>query len=207
MDYQEIIDTALSYADRAKDQEVIDRMDGFLRMIEPRINRAFQVRNMSVRAVVVCVDGQEYYGLPSDFNGIRDIEVYPVNEPENKDTLKFLPPEAMNNYQVTAGNRAIYYTIIADQFQIKPAQTSANAMEIVYYQNLSELSSSNRSNWVSFYAPDAYVNGLMVEINAFVKDKEAAVLWDSRFMNSLKEIERNDDITRWSGTPLEIRTA
>lgn len=211
MNYAEITTLALSYADRQQDAEVSERMNDFLRMAESRINRAFRVRKMSVRATLNLVEDQAYYGLPSDFAGLRDIEIYDTSNINAKTTLKYLTPEKMNalnasQTSIPAGeNGFIGYTIIADQIQIAPTQDSTRVMEIVYYQNLRPLTSTNNENWVSIYVPDAYINGLMTEISAFTKDKEASMLWDQRFIASLNEIESTDDSDRWSGTPMEIR--
>jgi len=208
MNYNEIVSLALSYADRT-DNEVTSRMDDFLRMTESRVNRAFKVRNMSTRAVLSMIEDQVYYGMPADFNGLRDIEIYDSLTPNSKQTLKYLSPEQMNN-RVSASNAGvnsafIYYTIIANQLQITPAQSSGKTMEIVYYQDLRPLGTADPENWVSVYVPDAYVNGLLTEISAFVKDKEAALLWNERFVISLAEISDDDAETRWSGTAMETR--
>ena len=48
--------------------------------------------------------------------------------------------------------------------------------------------------------------GLLVEINAFVKDASTAAAWDQRFKEALAEIKEDDQISRWSGPPLVIRT-
>ena len=203
MNYQTIVDLALSYADR-EDVEVVNRMDGFLRMVESRINKRIQTWKMTSRAVIDMVSGQEYYGLPCDFSGMRDIEVYPSDSGTDRITPCYLNPEQMNT-AILNGSDAVSYTIIADQIHITP-QDDGKVLEIVYYANLPELSASLVTNWLSSDNPDIYVFGLLVEINSFVKDGDAASIWNARFMDELDSLQLEDQQLRWSGTPLVIRT-
>ena len=44
---------------------------------------------------------------------------------------------------------------------------------------------------------------LISKISAFVKNAEAASLWDDRFKAVLAEIENEDQTVRWSGPSLQ----
>ena len=212
MDYDDIKTLSLSYADR-QDSEVVDRFDNFLRLVEARVNRVLKVSNMSIRSTLDIVPDQEYYGLPADFGGFRDIQINSaptVDNAQNRRTLKYLNPEQMN-HRASSQNSGfgpirgqVYYTLVAQQIQIFPPQDSG-VMEIVYYQKLVPLSVANPENWMSTFNPDGYIFGSLVEISSFVKDGEAASLWDGRFMTVLSEIEEEDGKARWSGTPLEVK--
>jgi len=202
MTYNEILNLALTYADRS-DSEVTDRMDDFLKMVESRVNRKLDIQKMAVRSQVFSVADKEYYGLPTDFKAIRDIEISDL-EGGNRITLEYLTPEQMNAKSGTTIIDVAYYTIIADQFQIYPAQTE-KILEIVYYQQVPPLTSTEPENWLTSQSPDCYVFGLMVEINAFVKDAEVSMLWDGRFTACLDELDIQDAVSRWSGTPMQMR--
>jgi len=192
---------ALGYADRSE-AEVTSNMDSFLRIVESRVNRPLNTQKMVSRVSIESNSGQEYYGLPVDFDGLRDIEVSPVGGGKTI-TPKYLSPEQLNNREGKSFND-IAYAIIDDQLRIHPAQ-SDKIIQLVYYQNLPELSPVLHTNWLSKLYPDCYVFGLCVEINAFVKDAEAANMWDARFKESLASIQNNDRDTRWSGTALQVR--
>ena len=202
MDYSEITSLALSYADRT-DEEVTSRVDGFLRMVEAEISRNLKVMEMSVRAVLVTSEGQEYYGLPSDFGGIRDVELRDASFSNDIQTMQYLTPEQMNNavFYPDAGH---YYTIVANQLHVHP-KTDQQIIEIVYYQRIPELTSSLPTNWVSDRDPDLYIYGLLVQISAFVKDGEAKAIWQDMFSGVMSRIESNDAKVRWSGTPMQMR--
>lgn len=202
MNYSEIVSLALSYADRS-DTEVTSRVDDFLRVVESRATRLMKVQRMVARTATPTVAGQEYYALPTDFGGIRDIEIRDTLASTDRTTLHYLAPEQMNAYANSTDTR-LYYTIIANQIQIMP--TSDNqVLEIVYYRRIPELSSTATTNWLSETNPDIYVFGLLVEISAFVKDPEAGVMWDRRFNEAITQVTAEDSVSRWSGPMLTTR--
>jgi len=207
MNYSELVSLALSYADR-NDQATADRIDDFFRVTESRINKKVKTMKMSTRASINTVQDQEYYGLPPDFAGVRDIQLNDLNG-NIKSTLYYRTPEKINNMNldgdVTSPLEQVVYTIVADQIQIKPTQQD-NTIEIVYYQRLPELTSLSPNNWLSDINPDIYTFGLLSEISAYTKDGAAFDFWDNRFLVSLDDLVTDDADTRWSGPPLAIRT-
>jgi len=209
MNYLEVKEIALSYSDRESDAELPAKIDSFLRIVEARVDRVLKVQRMTVRTLLTTVAGQEYYGLPSDFAGLRDIEVRSADtidgEARDRVTLEYLSPEQMNSATgIPASQSNIYYTIIANQLQISPPQDS-NVLELVYYRKLPNLTENDNTNWLSEDNPDTYVFGLMVEISAFVKNEQSTALWDARFKESLAEIDLDDSKSRWSGVALQMR--
>jgi len=206
MNYTEVVNLALSYSDRS-DAEVTDRMDDFLRMVESRVNRLLKTQDMAVRSLLQTIDEQEYYTLPSDYSGLRDIELRPSQNSRSRNTLQYLSPEQLNNRSSMPdkGSSSVYYTIVAGQIQIMPPQPDGKILEIIYYRKLLPLNDAQPNNWLSDSNPDTYVMGLLVEISAFVKDAEAKILWDQRFKESIAEISLDDSDSRWAGTALQTR--
>ncbi len=205
MNYTEVKKLALDYSDRS-DASTINNMDNFLLVVESRVNRLLSVQKMVIRTFLNMIEGQEYYGLPSDFTGLRDIEfqsISPVDGRARRKTLQYVTPEVMN-LQNTEGANVESYTIVADQLQIYPPK-DGDILEIIYYRKVTPLSAANVSNWLSDNNPDIYLFGLMVEINSFVKDSEAKQLWEQRFQEALLDLIVDDSVNRWGGTPLQTR--
>lgn len=203
MNYYDIKDMALSYADR-EDAEITSRIDNFLKIVEVRMNKELEMREMSARLRLRTSVAFEYYGLPADFRGIRNIKVRDSPTSTAEATLRYKNPEQMN--AVSTNDDGIYYNIEGDQLRIKPKQDD-KILEISYYQKVPALTSATASNtnWVSDSYPDCYIFGLLVEIHSFTKDKESAAMWDQRFKDSMNGMTSLDWATRWGGTPLEVR--
>jgi hypothetical protein len=209
MTYEEIFDTSLAYADRT-DDAVVSRVDLFMRMVESRINRLLVIEDMSIRYVFPepnPTNGR--YTLPTDFSAIRDIAIVNTLDITDRETLSLINPEQMNTATSTtnvANSLKHFYQILNNQLVIQPVVADGvSFLEIVYYGNIIPLNSSTTENWISTNHPDLYINGILVEINAFVKDPEATALWDGRFRQVIGELMDADNILVYSGTSLQTR--
>jgi hypothetical protein len=209
MTYDEIVNTTLAYSDRT-DNAVISRIDLFMRMVESRINRLLVIEDMSIRYVFPepnPTNGR--YDLPIDFSAIRDIAIVNSLDFTDRETLSLINPEQMNTATSTTNidnSLKHFYQILNKQLVIQPVVTDGvSFLEIVYYGNVLPLSSTVTENWISTNHPDLYINGILVEINAFVKDAEATALWDGRFRQVIGELMDADNILVYSGTSLQTR--
>lgn len=201
MNYTEIKQAAIDYSDRY-DSDTSSIIDTMIKIVESRVNRALRTRKMTVRAqLTLSVADQRYIGLPSDFRGQRDIQVAATG---GNHTLRYINPEQMNGFSNVTTD-LIYYTIINDQLQVTPPQDIGEIIEIIYYQEVSNLNSGAPNNWLSDGYSDCYIFGLMAEISAYAKDAEAFTIWDGRFEKTVGEIEFEDQKDRWSGTPMQVR--
>ena len=205
MNYKEIVDAAQAYTDRY-DEELAGNMPSFTRVVEAKINNALRTGEQSVRAQIWLREGEEYYSLPCDFGGFRDVEILEEGKQHGR-TLVYLAPEQMN--QVSRENnsdrgRHNYYTVIAGQIQVAPP-ADHEVLEVVYYQRLPELVKDEDTNWLTEKNPDAYIFGLCAEIGAFAKDDVSFSTYNQRFMDSLIDITMEDQITRWSGPALRTQ--
>ena len=202
MNYKEIVVAAQAYTDRY-DEELASNMTAFTRVVEAKVNNALRTGEQSVRAQIWLKTGEEYYGLPCDFGGFRDVEILHEGQQHGK-TLVYLAPEEMNklsreNNSDRGGHH--YHTVIAGQIQVSPP-ADHQVLEVVYYQRLPELNEDDATNWLTEKNPDAYIFGLCTEISAFAKDAMAYEGYKVRFQESLMDITQEDQITRWSGPAL-----
>lgn len=197
MIYSEIKQLAIDYSDRT---DISNNIDGFMRIVEARINKRLRIREQYSRATIQQIADQLFYGLPADFSDLRDIQT------ENG-TLEYYSPKQMNEaIKQNIPDSGQAYTIIANQLQIFPVIDRLE-MEVVYSAKLPKLTESAPTNWLSLSAPDVYVFGILVEISAFIKDGASGGLWEQRFQEELSVLDRKDAKDRWSGTPLAIKPA
>ena len=202
INYSDIKDTALQYSNR-EDEETAAIITRFMPVVESRINRALDTKDMSWRSVLLMDESQRFYGLPTGFMSMRDIQVQDSVGGDSQLTPVYVAPEAMNA-AITNSSDKLIYTIIANQIQVHPLQTDKQ-LEIVYRKRVTPLSDGDPSNWLSDQAPDVYIFGLLVEISSYAQNAEAASLWDGRFVGAMNELQREDDINRWSGPSLRIQ--
>ena len=201
MNYKEIVDASKAYTDRY-DEELADSMKSFTRVVEAKINNALRTGDQSVRSQIWLRTGEEYYGLPCDWGGARDVEILHEGQQHGR-TLVYLAPEEMNKLSRQHGGHN-YYTVIAGQIQVAPPADN-QVLEVVYYQRLPELADDGDTNWLTEKNPDAYIFGLCTEISAFAKDAMQFEGWKQRFNEAMIDITQEDQVTRWSGPALRTQ--
>ena len=201
MNYKDIVVASQAYTDRY-DAEMDVTIPAFTKVVEAKINNALRTGDQSVRAQIWLRSGEEYYGLPCDWGGARDVEILHKGEQHGR-TLVYLAPEEMNKLTRQHGEHN-YYTIIAGQIQIAPPADD-QVLEVVYYQRLPELAADEDTNWLTEKNPDAYIFGLCTEISAFAKDPMQFEVYKQRFNEAMIDITREDQITRWSGPALRTQ--
>ena len=211
MNYGEIKKAAQSYTDRY-DAELVTALPAFSRVVESKINTALKTGEQSVRAQIYLSDGEEFYGLPSDWGGFRDVELVKKGSANlgainaksgfGGKTLRYASPEYMNQLERRQdGGHGSFYTVIADQIQVAPPAVG-DVLECVYYQLVPALKEDADENWLSEKHPDVYIYGLASEIASFAKDEASFMAYDARFKESLSNIIKDDQVTRWSGPSL-----
>jgi hypothetical protein len=159
---------------------------------------------MSFKLQTATVVGQEFYALPADYLSMRAIRLWDTVNITSRRTLSLLSPE-LADIQSRFPDGGYYYNVSGDNVQLLPIPTAIQVLEMEYYARLIPLDIINTENWIAKYHPDTYIFGLVREISAFVKDAEAATLWDGRFKEALDQIEVQDETALFSGTPLQIR--
>ena len=205
MNYFSLTNTVLALSDRRGDTELEAMLRDLTKLVEARLNRALRVGSMSTRSQTITFE-QDYYALPLDMLAIRDIELVTTGDDgDSRVTLQYLSPEQANNYSNVPSQDTCFYTIIANQFHLVGQTSIGKTIEIVYYQTIRPIYEGNDDNWLSYRYPDAYINGLMVEIMSYTKDAGALQIWEQRFTQTINEINDADASDRWSGTALQVR--
>lgn len=210
MNYQELVAASKAYADR-QDIEVNDNIDTFIIMAEARINRALKTANQTHRIFTNTVEGREFYTLPPDYNGMRAVHFNTGKvdaEGSQAKQLYYSTPEQIVDYQELGPNTGVYYyTILNDQLQLHSTLPGKGTIEMVFFRKVPNLNKTDNLNWVSQDDPDIYLSGICAEIELFVKNYDAAQLWDTRMTRAIEELETNDIRNRWAGNTMTIRNA
>jgi hypothetical protein len=161
-------------------------------------------QKMSLTTTIPCVANQLVYTLPADYLSLKDIYDQDAILLTGKHTYSYTSPEQIANAQ-TNNSEGSYYSLVNNTLSIWPALGTDRSIVLTYFTRLVPLTSSATSNWMSIYNPDCYIFGLITEINAFVKDYEAAVAWKARFEETLGEIDLQDAKATWSGPALTTK--
>ena len=208
MDYTEITGLARDYSDRKNDPEVLAAVDSFLRIIEAKINRRLAVQKAIDTKNIKLYANQAFYDLPLDCLSIADLYFKSLIDDKKRVTLEYRPPAKLNDH-TREGDKREFYTIIGNRIRISPIPNEDFAAQFTlgvdFYLRVAPLTRENPSNYISVFNIDCYLFGMMAEINAFVKDAEAFILWDNRFNTVIDEIDVQNVKVKTGGGPQVMR--
>ena len=204
MNYTEIRDLALSYSDR-EDSDIISRIDGFLYMVECKLNRLLMSNEMEVTNIINYIADSIYeYALPSDFGELRTISVITTGDVNSKIPLELINPDQMAWAKLNSSS-GMYYSINNGKLEIYSSLSSTQSILIKYLQHVPKLTSIVTTNWLSDKYPDLYVVGLLVEISTFAKDWDAVSNFNTRFDAVVNDTILKDKRAKHSGNPMRVR--
>jgi hypothetical protein len=204
MNYTEIRDLALSYSDR-EDSDLISRIDGFLYMVEAKLNRLLMSNEMEVSTIIPYTSDSIYeYALPTDFGEVRTISFITDGDINSKNPLEMINPDQMAWAKLNSSSN-YYYSINTGKLEVYPSLSSNQSILLKYLQNVPKLSSTNITNWLSIKYPDVYIVGLLIEINTFAKDWDAVANFNSRFDMIVNDTILKDKRAKHSGNPMRVR--
>jgi hypothetical protein len=78
---------------------------------------------------------------------------------------------------------------------VAPTPDTAYDYEVLYYERVQPLDSSNQSNWFTTYAPQAMLYGSLLQAMPFLKNDERISMWQQQYdliINTLK----SEDVQR-----------
>ena len=64
---------------------------------------------------------------------------------------------------------------------VAPTPTSAYSFEVLYYERVQPLDSSNQTNWFTIYAPQALLYGSLLQAMPFLKNDERMGMWQQQY--------------------------
>jgi hypothetical protein len=72
---------------------------------------------------------------------------------------------------------------------VAPTPADAYTFEVLYYERVQPLDSSNQTNWFTIYAPQAMLYGSLLQAMPFLKNDERMPMWRAEYdliINTLK---------------------
>jgi hypothetical protein len=64
---------------------------------------------------------------------------------------------------------------------VAPTPAIAYAFEVLYYERVQPLDSSNQTNWFTIYAPQALLYGSLLQAMPFLKNDERLPMWQAQY--------------------------
>ena len=102
--------------------------------------------------------------------------------------------EYLKNYWPDASQTSIpkfYADTDWDHWYVAPTPDQAYAFEVLYYERLAPLSSTNQTNWITQNAPNAMLFGTLLQAMPYLKNDQRQV-FQQKYTESLQALKAED---------------
>ena len=79
-------------------------------------------------------------------------------------------------------------------WMVAPTPDDDYVFEVLYYERLQPLDSSNQVNWFTIYAPQALLYGTLLQAMPFLKNDDRVPLWQAMYQQSMDILVAEDKL-------------
>jgi hypothetical protein len=91
-----------------------------------------------------------------------------------------------------------------DHWLIAPTPAQDYSFEVLYYQRVQPLDTSNQTNWFTQYAPQAMLYGSLLQAMPFLRNDERMPMWQSNY-DHIIEVLKTEDVIRTADRQAIVR--
>jgi len=77
---------------------------------------------------------------------------------------------------------------------VAPTPAAAYDFEVLYYERVQPLDSSNQTNWFTIYAPQALLYGSLLQAMPFLKNDDRVPLWQAQYQAIMQTLVTEDKL-------------
>jgi hypothetical protein len=194
MTYNSLTSTVLQYLERS-DAAVVAAIPTFITMCEFEI-----AQNIKTLGQMQVVDATMNIGNPIIAKPALWRKTVSMNITVAGVTTPVLlrKYEYLKNYwpESTETGVPLYYADTDwEHWYLAPTPNAAYSFEVLYYERVQPLDSSNQTNWFTIYAPQSLLYGSLLQAMPYLKNDECMGMWQQQYdliINTLK----NEDVIR-----------
>lgn len=191
MTYDSLVENIQSYLER-NDTATIQKIPLFIMLAEQII--ASQIKflgNMTVNQSTMVV-GQPIIDKPArwhktvSFNVLVNGQRQPVFLRKYEYLREYAPDATVKGLPVYFGDYDYTHWLVA------PTPDVAYEFEVLYYERIQPLDSSNQTNWFTIYAPQALLYGSLLQAMPFLKNDERMGMWQQNYDLIIQTLKAED---------------
>ena len=194
MTYDSLVDDISTYLERT-DQATLAKIPTFIMLAEQVI--AAELKFLGNLRVVTgtMVQGEAIIDKPARWRKTVSINVtvagqrQPVLLRKYEYLREFWPDPAETD------TPAFYCDYDYTHWLVAPTPDAAYNYEVLYYERIQPLDTSNQTNWFTQYAPQALLYGSLLQAMPFLKNDERIAMWQNQYMQ-IMNVLKEEDVTR-----------
>lgn len=188
--YDSLIATVQQYLER-NDAAVVNQIPTFISLAEFEI--AQQIKTLGQIEVA---QGNMQIGnpvIPKPARWRKTVSMSVVDTTGKRNPVFLRKYEYLTNYntQSAAGLPLYYGDYDYDNWFVSPVPSAAYQFEVLIYQRLQPLSSTNQTNWVTNNAPNAMLFGTLLQAVIYLKD-DARQIFQQKYDLAMQALKAED---------------
>ena len=180
MTYDSLVENIQSYLER-NDTATLDKIPLFIMLAEQVIASKIKfLGNLTVNTSNM-VAGNAVIAKPARWHKTVSMNITVAGEREPVLLRKY---EYLRNYApdpTATGIPKYYADYDYTNWLVAPTPAIAYAFEVLYYERVQPLDSSNQTNWFTIYAPQALLYGSLLQAMPFLKNDERIPMWQAQY--------------------------
>jgi hypothetical protein len=194
MTYTSLVNDIQTYLERT-DQQTLDKIPQFIMLAEQII--AAEIKFLGNLTVVTSsmVASENVIAKPARWRKTVSMNVTVAGK---RQPVLLRTYEYIREYwpDPTSTDAPLYFCDYDyTHWLVGPTPTLAYPYEVLYYERVQPLDTSNQSNWFTQYAPQALLYGTLLQAMPFLKNDERMPMWQSNY-DRIIEVLKTENVTR-----------
>jgi hypothetical protein len=193
MTYDSLVENVQSYLERS-DAATINKIPLFIMLAEQII--ASQIKflgNLTVNTSTM-VTGENVINKPARWHKTVSMNITVAGK---RQPVLLRKPEYLREYWPDPAQEDVpkfYADYDYTHWLIAPTPDADYNFEVLYYERLQPLDSSNQTNWFTQYAPQALLYGSLLQAMPFLKNDDRVQLWQTLYGQAMEILKAEDQL-------------
>ena len=194
MTYDSLVDDIETYLERT-DTATLSKIPTFIMLAEQVLAADIKFLGNLTVATSAMIQGQNIIDKPARWRKTVSMNVTVAGERRPVLLRKY---EYLREYWPDPTQEdapAFYCDYDFTHWLVAPTPDAAYNFEVLYYERVQPLDSTNQSNWFTQYAPQALLYGSLLQAMPFLKNDPRVQMWQTMYQQTV-EMLKVEDITR-----------
>jgi hypothetical protein len=193
MTYDSLVENIQSYLERT-DTATLDKIPLFIMLAEQIIASEIKfLGNLTVNESTMTA-GTNVISKPARWHKTvsMNITIAGVKQPvllRKYEYLRLYSPDS-----TTQGLPCFYADYDYTHWLVAPTPDAAYDFEVLYYERVQPLDSSNQTNWFTQYAPQALLYGSLLQAMPFLKNDDRVPMWQAQYQAIMQTLSAEDKL-------------
>jgi hypothetical protein len=193
MTYDNLNSTVLQYLERS-DQATINAVPTFITLAEFEI--AQEIKTLGQLQVVNATMSAGNPNLAKPARWRKTVSMNYTDASGNQNPILLRKYEYLINYtqgSTSTQGAPLYYADASwDWWYLSPTPDQAYNFQVLYYERIQPLSSTNQSNWLTQNAPTAMLYGTLLQAMPFLKNDQRQI-FQQKYTEAIQSLKTEDN--------------